>query len=107
MALLPVARRAGVKSLPAIERRGKVTAASLLTASRSPASVLFPRLVRRSMAVRAAEGELSPEEVVAAVAAQAKEVGRLKDEEGLGNQDPPVKAAVAELLRLKALLPQE
>jgi len=106
MALLPVARRAGVKSLPAIERRGKVTAASLLTASRSPASVLFPRLVRRSMAVRAAEGELSPEEVVAAVAAQAKEVGRLKDEEGLGNQDPPVKAAVAELLRLKALLPE-
>ena len=105
VALLPVARRAGIKSLPAIARRGKVTAA-LLTAPRSPASVLFPRLVRRSMAVRAAEGGLSPEEVVAAVAAQAKEVGRLKDEEGLGNKDPPVLAAVAELLRLKALLPE-
>ena len=104
VALLPVARRAGMKSLPAIARRGKVTAA-LLTAP-SPASVLFPRLVRRSMAVRAAEDGLSPEEVVAAVAAQAKEVGRLKDEEGLGNKDPPVLAAVAELLRLKALLPE-
>ena len=105
VALLPVARRAGVKSLPAIARRGKVTA-SLLTAPQSPASVLFPRLIRRSAHVRAAEGELSPEEVVAAVAAQAKEVGRLKDEDGLGNKDPPVLAAVAELLRLKALLPE-
>ena len=94
MALLPVARRAGVKS------------ASLL-APRPPTSVLFPRLVRRSMAARACTAaELSPDEVVAAVAAQAKEVSRLKDEEGLGNKDPPVVAAVAELLRLKALLPE-
>ena len=94
VALLPVARRAGVKS------------ASLL-APRPPTSVLFPRLVRRSMAARACTAaELSPDEVVAAVAAQAKEVSRLKDEEGLGNKDPPVMAAVAELLRLKALLPE-
>ena len=37
--------------------------------------------------------------------AQAKEVRRLKDE-GLGNKSPEVAAAVAELLRLKALLPE-
>ena len=52
--------------------------------------------------------ELLPEEVAAVVAAadaQAKEVRRLKDE-GLGNKDPQVAAAVAELLRLKALLPE-
>ena len=101
-ALLPVASRVGVKSLPAIARRGKVTAA-LLSAPQSPASVLFPRLARRSMAVRAC---MSPEEVVAAVDAQGKEVRRLKDE-GLGNKSPEVSAAVTELLRLKALLPPE
>ena len=49
---------------------------------------------------------MSPEDVVAAVDAQGKEVRRLKDE-GLGNKDPQVAAAVAELLRLKALLPEE
>ena len=37
-----------------------------------------------------------------AAAAQAAEVRRLKEEEGLGNSDPRVEAAVAELLRLKA-----
>ena len=104
VSLLPVARRAGVKSL------GQLGAdATLLAAPRAPPSVLFPRrLARRSMTVRACTAaELSPDEVVAAVAAQAKEVSRLKDEEGLGNKDPPVMAAVAELLRLKALLPPE
>ena len=35
-------------------------------------------------------------------AAQAAEVRRLKEEEGLANADPRVEAAVAELLRLKA-----
>ena len=102
VALLPVASRVGVKSLPAIARRGKGTA-SLLTVPQSPASVLFPRLARRSMTVRAC---MSPEEVVAAVDAQGKEVRRLKDE-GLGNKSPEVSAAVTELLRLKALLPPE
>ena len=93
VALLPVARRAGVKS------------ASLL-APRPPTSVLFPRLNRRSMAARACTAaELSPDEVVAAVDAQGKEVKRLKDQ-GLGNKDPQVAAAVTELLRLKALLPE-
>ena len=109
VSLLPVARRAGVKSLPEIA--SKVTAcvgllsadATLLTAPRAPPSVLFPRLARRSLTVRAC---MSPEEVVAAVDAQGKEVRRLKDE-GLGNKSPEVAAAVAELLRLKALLPQE
>ena len=51
---------------------------------------------------------LPPEEVAAVEAqvdAQAKEVRRLKDE-GLGNKSPEVAAAVAELLRLKALLPE-
>ena len=51
---------------------------------------------------------LLPEEVAAVEAqadAQAKEVRRLKDE-GLGNKSPEVAAAVAELLRLKALLPE-
>jgi len=43
--------------------------------------------------------------VAAAVTAQGKEVKRLKAE-GLGNKDPQVAAAVAELLRLKALLPE-
>lgn len=43
------------------------------------------------------------EEMGAALEAQGAEVRRLKEEEGLGNQDPQVKAAVAELLRLKAL----
>ena len=107
VALLPAARRAGVKSLPAIARRGKATASPL--SAQSPASVLFPRLVRRSMTVRACTAaELSPEvaAAVAAVDAQAKEVSRLKGDEGLGNKDPQVEAAVAELLRLKALLPE-
>ena len=51
---------------------------------------------------------LLPEEVAAVEAqadAQAKEVRRLKDE-GLGNKSPEVAAAVAELLRIKALLPE-
>ena len=39
-----------------------------------------------------------------AVAAQAAEVRRLKEDEGLGNKDEAVVAAVAELLRLKAEL---
>ena len=99
VALLPVASRVGVKSLPAIARRGKGIAS--LVAPQSPASVLFPRLARRSMTVRAC---MSPEEVVAAVDAQANEVRRLKDQ-GLGNKSPEVSAAVTELLRLKALLP--
>ena len=99
VALLPVASRVGVKSLPAIARRGKGMAS--LVAPQSPASVLFPRLARRSMTVRAC---MSPEEVVAAVDAQANEVRRLKDQ-GLGNKSPEVSAAVTELLRLKALLP--
>ena len=79
---------------------GKGTAS--LAPPQSPASVLFPRLARRSMTVRAC---MSPEEVVAAVDAQANEVRRLKDQ-GLGNKDPQVAAAVTELLRLKALLPE-
>ena len=54
----------------------------------------------------AAAPAMSPEEAAAAVDAQGKEVRRLKDQ-GLGNKDPQVAAAVAELLRLKALLPQE
>jgi len=61
------------------------------------------------MTVRACTAaELSPEDAaaVAAVDAQAKEISRLKGDEGLGNKDPQVEAAVAELLRLKALLPE-
>jgi len=34
---------------------------------------------------------------------QGAEVRRLKEEDGMTNSDPAVKAAVAELLRLKAL----
>lgn len=49
------------------------------------------------------EPDLTPEEIEAALEAQGVEVRRLKEEEGLGNQDPQVKEAVAELLRLKAL----
>ena len=47
------------------------------------------------------EVELTAEQQ-AAVDAQAAEVRRLKEEEGLGKEDPKVAAAVAELLRLKA-----
>lgn len=48
--------------------------------------------------------DMSVAELEAAVAAQGAEVRRLKEEEGLANSDPQVKSAVAELLRLKALL---
>ena len=50
---------------------------------------------------------MTPEEVRTALDAQAAEVRRLKDDEGLSNNDPEVAAAVAELLRLKALLPPD
>ena len=115
VSLLPVARRAGVKSLPDVASKLSTACvgqlhgaeATLLAAPRAPPSVLFPRrLARRSMTVRACTAaELSPDEVVAAVDAQGKEVKRLKDQ-GLGNKDPRVAAAVTELLRLKALLPE-
>lgn len=57
--------------------------------------------------VRTAPAELTPEELVAAVDAQGTEVRRLKEDEGLSNSDSAVKAAVAELLRLKAMLAAE
>lgn len=44
---------------------------------------------------------MDPAEVEAALEAQAAEVRRLKEEQGLTNKDPEVMAAVAELLRLK------
>ena len=47
---------------------------------------------------------IDPTEIQAKVDAQAAVVRDLKEEQGLGNSDPEVKAAVAELLRLKALL---
>ena len=56
-------------------------------------------------AAAVAAGEDVPEDVEAAVAAQGAAVKRLKDS-GLGNKDPEVAAAVKELLRLKALLPE-
>ena len=43
-------------------------------------------------------------EIQAKIDAQAAVVRDLKEEQGLGNSDPEVKAAVTELLRLKALL---
>ena len=48
--------------------------------------------------------ELSPDELRAALEVQAAEVRRLKEDEGLGNKDPQVATAVAELLRLKAAI---
>ena len=48
------------------------------------------------------KADLTPEELAEAVATQAAEVRRLKEEEGRENKDPAVVAAVAELLRLKA-----
>ena len=47
---------------------------------------------------------LDAAEVEAAVTAQGALVRKLKEEDGLANGDPAVKAAVAELLRLKAVL---
>ena len=47
---------------------------------------------------------IDPAEIQAKIDAQAAVVRDLKEEQGLGNSDPEVKAAVAELLRLKALL---
>ena len=55
-----------------------------------------PGGVRRARALSAAEVE-------EAVAAQALKVRRLKEEEGLSNQDAAVSDAVAELKRLKTL----
>ena len=48
---------------------------------------------------------IDPADVAAALDVQAALVRRLKEEEGLTNADAEVKVAVAELLRLKALLP--
>ena len=50
---------------------------------------------------------IDPAEVQAAVDAQAVAIRALKEEQGLTNSDEEVKEAVAELLRLKALLPAE
>ena len=47
---------------------------------------------------------VDPAEIQAKIDAQAAVVRDLKEEQGLGNSDPEVKAAVAELLRLKGLL---
>ena len=47
---------------------------------------------------------IDPAEIQAKIDAQAAVVRYLKEEQGLGNSDPEVKAAVTELLRLKALL---
>ena len=47
---------------------------------------------------------IDPAEIQAKIDSQAAVVRDLKEEQGLGNSDPEVKAAVAELLRLKALL---
>ena len=58
-------------------------------------------------ATRARVAPLTAAGMAESVAAQAAEVRRLKEDEGLANADPAVKAAVAELLRLKALLPAE
>jgi hypothetical protein len=50
------------------------------------------------------EAERDPAEVAAAVEAQGALVRKLKEEDGLTNDDEQVKEAVAELLRLKALV---
>ena len=47
---------------------------------------------------------VDPAKIQARIDAQAAVVRDLKEEQGLGNGDPEVKAAVAELLRLKGLL---
>ena len=47
---------------------------------------------------------IDPAEIQAQIDSQAAVVRDLKEEQGLGNSDPEVKAAVAELLRLKGLL---
>ena len=51
--------------------------------------------------------KMSMAEIEAAITEQGAEVRRLKEAEGLSNGDAAVKAAVAELLRLKALLEAE
>ena len=47
---------------------------------------------------------MDPAEVEAQIDAQAQVVRELKEDQGLANKDPAVVAAVAELLRLKAIL---
>ena len=49
---------------------------------------------------------IDSEEAAALVAAQAQAVRRLKEEDGLTNDDEEVQQAVAELKRLKALVPE-
>ena len=51
--------------------------------------------------------EIDPAEVQAALDAQAALIRKMKEEDGLTNQDDEVQDAVAELKRLKALLPPE
>ena len=53
------------------------------------------------------EAERDPAELAEAVEAQGALVRKLKEEDGLTNDDEPVKEAVAELLRLKALIEDE
>ena len=65
----------------------------------------WPAGAPAAAAAPAASGAV-PDDVEAAVAAQGAEVRRLKEEEGLTKKDPRLSEAVAELLRLKALLPQ-
>jgi len=50
-----------------------------------------------------AKPEISAEDLATMIEDQGAEVRRLKEEDGMTNSDPAVKAAVAELLRLKAL----
>ena len=73
---------------------------SLLAQEAAAAEVATPD------AAPAAAASEAPEGLEELVAAQGAEVRRLKEEEGLGNKDPKVEAAVAELLRLKAMMPQ-
>jgi len=104
----PLLRSEGAKAQGEGEQQGEAGEADAPPPQQQSKAEPSPAAAAAAAAAptEAAAPAMSPEEAAAAVEAQGKEVRRLKDE-GLGNKSPEVAAAVAELLRLKALLPQE
>ena len=96
--------RARCSDLRSVARRGEAPRTARRAPLRSPA-VACSQLSHGAIS-RCGDAPPDPAEAAALIAAQADAVRALKDS-GKGNKDPDVIAAVAELLRLKALLPDD
>lgn len=83
-------------------RPDEVMAASSVATARAEESSATSTSTQQTQPTAPTVAAAVPEDVAAAVAAQAAAVRRLK-ESGLGNKDPAVAAAVLELKRLKGL----